>query len=102
MESEATCGTPPGRALAQATHRSHRPRRPHRSERRCGTPPGRALAQAKPDPISLDISPANGGMSDNQGGWDEGEAPEGQTRWQRTDARSDHGRLAGALERTAE
>jgi len=32
--------------LAQATHRSHRPRRPHRSERRCGTQPGRALAQA--------------------------------------------------------
>src|SRR5256712_9118633 len=46
MESKATCGTPPGRALAQATHRSHRPRRPHRSERRCGTQPGGALAQA--------------------------------------------------------
>src|SRR5712691_5322893 len=54
------------------------------------------------DPISLDISPANGGMSGNQGGWDEGQAPEGQTRRQRTDARSDRGRPAGALERTAE
>ncbi len=32
----------------------------------------------KPDPISLDISPANGGMSGNQGGWDESEAPEGE------------------------
>ena len=34
----------------------------------------------KPDPISLDISPANGGMSSNQGGWDENEAPEGKAR----------------------
>src|SRR3989442_12631292 len=59
-------------------------------------------ASAKSDPISLDISPANGGMSGNQGGWDEGQAPEGQTRRHRTDARSDRGRPAGALERTAE
>src|SRR2546427_7178309 len=59
-------------------------------------------AARKSDPISLDISPANGGMSGNQGGWDEGQAPEGQTRRQRTDARSDRGRPAGALERTAE
>ena len=60
------------------------------------------LPRPKSDPISLDISPANGGMSGNQGGWDEGQAPEGQTRRQRTDARSDRGRPAGALERTAE
>src|SRR6266704_3150913 len=60
------------------------------------------VADLKSDPISLDISPANGGMSGNQGGWDEGQAPEGQTRRQRTDARSDRGRPAGALERTAE
>src|SRR2546425_1202332 len=32
----------------------------------------------KSDPISLDISPANGGMSGNQGGWDEGQPPKGK------------------------
>jgi Double zinc ribbon len=34
--------------------------------------------EGKSDPISLDISPANGGMSNNQGGRDESEAPEGE------------------------
>ena len=38
--------------------------------------PKAAVEACKPDPISLDISPANGGMSGNQGGWDEGQAPE--------------------------
>jgi hypothetical protein len=44
--------------------------------------PSVALRRVKPDPISLDISPANGGMSGNQGGWDESEAPEGEARGQ--------------------
>jgi hypothetical protein len=47
--------------------------------------------QCKPDPISLDISPASGGMSSNQGGWNEGEVPEGQTRRSRPDVRSGRG-----------
>ena len=64
--------------------------------------PSGFVDRTKSDPISLDISPANGGMSGNRGGWDEGQAPEGQTRRQRTDARSDRGRPARALERTAE
>jgi hypothetical protein len=36
------------------------------------------MVVAKSDPIFLDISPANGGMSTNQGGRDEIEAPEGE------------------------
>ena len=35
------------------------------------------LRVAKPDPIFLDISPASGGMSTNQGGRDERKAPQG-------------------------
>src|SRR5439155_7140052 len=73
-----------------------------RSSIRCGSSLHDLERPAKSDPISLDISPANGGMSGNRGGWDEGQAPEGQTRRQRTDARSDRGRPARALERTAE
>jgi hypothetical protein len=34
----------------------------------------------KSDPISLDISPANGGMSTNRGGRDEREGPKGKAR----------------------
>jgi class 3 adenylate cyclase len=37
------------------------------------------MEQIKPDPISLNISPANGGMSINQGGRDDSEAPQGET-----------------------
>jgi hypothetical protein len=36
------------------------------------------LGPLKSDPVFLDISPANGGMSSNQGGRDEIEAPEGE------------------------
>jgi hypothetical protein len=39
---------------------------------------GNGYGHIKADPISLDISPASGGMSPNQGGRDEREAPEGE------------------------
>ena len=39
---------------------------------------GCSLAEVKSDPIFLDISSANGGMSTNQGGRDESKAPEGK------------------------
>jgi hypothetical protein len=43
-----------------------------------GYPPYHPVMMTKSDPIFLDISPANGGMSTNQGGRDESEAPEGE------------------------
>ena len=44
--------------------------------------PAPVKGRTKSDPISLDISPANGGMSTNQGGRDEREAPKGKARGQ--------------------
>ena len=49
-------------------------------EQYAGTRSAQEQALSKPDPIFLDISPASGGMSTNQGGRDEDEAPEGKAR----------------------